>query len=529
MVGSASRADDPAGGLEGIRSALAAGNPDLYRHVALYLQVLRSVLPGRVEQACFHLATQVHVQRYLRLPAAQRRHLHRLLRERLNRCCSLLTVEQLVCLARRLDLEKRQRQQHQQRQLVQRMLQPAGGPQQIADSVAPGPQLTKPADPSAPLPPGSVRLGLSPPLDAAAFDWSRFLGGVGDSPGSPLPGQEGDLETIGERDLHAADRPDRARGDTGTQAGAAQLQDGVAGLDAQGDGQADDDGAAQLSDPAAAALMAALMEGLLDADADSDADSDADGDAADPAHGADAESTTPGSDGSASGQEPTAAAPGPWTHALSGDAAAAGPRRHRRAQAMVAGEQPSGRQRESSASQEDALLVDAELSPAGPSAADAASPWDEAGLPQDPILLLQWLDGLEEALARRLRNLSHAINVDLLRLGLSRGLLPISLLEAVLQGQIETLASPANVLRLQLPFGLSPGAPPLQAVAILLRPVDLEMEEPRLRTCRRRILQHRQQVRKMAQNYRRLQRRLQAHEAERLWLQDIRASSSTET
>ena len=100
----------------------------------------------------------------------------------------------------------------------------------------------------------------------------------------------------------------------------------------------------------------------------------------------------------------------------------------------------------------------------------------------------------------------------------------MSLLEAVLQGQIETLASPANVLRVQLPFGLRPGAPPLQAIAILLRPVDLEMEEPRLRTCRRRIHQHRQQVRKMAQTYRRLQRRLQAHEAERLWLQDIRAS-----
>lgn len=170
------------------------------------------------------------------------------------------------------------------------------------------------------------------------------------------------------------------------------------------------------------------------------------------------------------------------------------------------------------------LILESGLPPAGQSGSAVGSPWDQPGLPQDPLLLLRWLDGLEAALTRRLRHLSHAINVDLLRLGLTRGLLPVSLLEAVLQGQIETLASPANVLRVQLPFGLRPGAPPLQAIAILLRPVDLEMEEPRLRTCRRRIHQHRQQVRKMAQTYRRLQRRLQAHEAERLWLQDIRAS-----
>lgn len=156
-------------------------------------------------------------------------------------------------------------------------------------------------------------------------------------------------------------------------------------------------------------------------------------------------------------------------------------------------------------------------------------PWNQTGLPGDPIHLLEWLEGFDKALARRLRNLSHAINVDLLRFGLSRGLLPVNLLDAVLQGQIETMASPANVLRLQLPFGLRPGAPPLQALAVLLRKADLEMEEPRLRTCRRRLHQHRQEVRRMAQLYRRLQRRQQAHEAERLWLQDIRRSLPPES
>ena len=92
-MSSTSGTGDPAGGLEGLRASVAAGNPDLYRHLALYLQVLRSVLPERVEQACFHLATQVHFQRYLRLPASQRRELHQLLQERVSRCSSLLTVE----------------------------------------------------------------------------------------------------------------------------------------------------------------------------------------------------------------------------------------------------------------------------------------------------------------------------------------------------------------------------------------------------------------------------------------------------
>jgi hypothetical protein len=152
----------------------------------------------------------------------------------------------------------------------------------------------------------------------------------------------------------------------------------------------------------------------------------------------------------------------------------------------------------------------------------ASSPWRDGQLPRDPITLLRWLDGLEQALLRRLRNLSHALNVELLRVGISRGLLPVSLLDAVLEGQVDTMASPSNVLHLQLPFSLRPGMAEVHALAILLRPVDLEMDEPRLRTCRRRLQQQRQELRRMAHQYRRLQRRLQAHEAERLWLQDIR-------
>lgn len=451
-MNNASGTDDPAGGLDGLRATVAAGNPDLYRHVALYLQVLRSILPARVEQACFHLATQVHVERYLSLPGNQRRELHRLLRERVSRCCSLLTVEQLVALARRLDLEKREKQRRRQRELVQRLLEQRGDDDTHSPPPAQGqdgPRRDAPVDDARPLPPGSIRLGLASPLDASGLPWSQGR------PASEPSGTEGEPNATATNE--------------------------AAGSGAEADShqpQADAD------------LMAALIQGLIDAGALDEAEISAEGDAR---HDAGAALPSPGPPDQGAG---------------------------------LGGQDPP---QEDSEAEPEGFLLDNGLAPVGETDTATGSPWDQPELPQDPLLLLRWLDGIEAALVRRLRNLSHAINVDLLRLGLSRGLLPVSLLEAVLQGQIETLASPANLLRLQLPFGLRPGAPPLQAIAILLRPVDLEMEEPRLRTCRRRIHQHRQQVRKMAQTYRRLQRRLQAHEAERLWLQDIRASRAPGT
>jgi hypothetical protein len=146
-------------------------------------------------------------------------------------------------------------------------------------------------------------------------------------------------------------------------------------------------------------------------------------------------------------------------------------------------------------------------------------PWDSPALPTDPQALQEWLGGFERALVRRLRNLSHALNVELLRSGLSRSLLPTSLLQAALQGQLEPQPAPANLLRLQVPLGEEAGGE-FDSVALLLRLSDLELDQPRLRTCRGRWQRHRQEVRRMAEQHRRLQRQLQRLEAERLWHQD---------
>lgn len=351
--------------LEELRLSLDASNPDLYRHLALYLQVLREALPGCVEQALFHLATEATPERYAALPLSRRRRLHGRQAALVQRCCTLLTVEQLSCLAARIQRERHSRVRQQRQRLLQNLSETQGPSSPVLPAaVAP--------------PPGSVQLGFSLPLSGELFSW-QSLDLI------PAPFEESSSE------------PQASRG--------------------------------------APVQPSPRKEPLLDALAE----------------------------------------------LLSGDPGAAS------------------------------------LDTAEP------GPWDSGTLPRDPLLLLRWLEGFEQALSRRLRNLSHALNVELLRLGLSPALLPVSLLEAVLGGQIETLPAPANLLHLRLPLGLPGPAPPIHALAVLLRCTDLELEQPRLRTCRRRLQQHQQEVRRMAEQFRRLQRRLQSHEAQQLWLQDIRA------
>jgi hypothetical protein len=143
---------DPQAQLETLRQQLGESNPDLYRHLALYLQVLRQVLPHRVRQACFHLATQVHPQRYAEVPEERRLLLHEQLERLVRRCSSLLTVEHLAVLADQICREGQRRERQEQQQLLSELSWDAEG--------EPGPE--EPPEPES-LPPGSVRLTLAPP------------------------------------------------------------------------------------------------------------------------------------------------------------------------------------------------------------------------------------------------------------------------------------------------------------------------------------------------------------------------------
>ncbi len=181
------------------------------------------------------------------------------------------------------------------------------------------------------------------------------------------------------------------------------------------------------------------------------------------------------------------------------------------------GEEADGAGLEDLLNDSDDTLLDALIDPVELGA--LPQPWNTPCLPLDPQALLAWLEGFERALQRLLRNLSHALNRELLRLELSRSLLPASLLQAALQGQLEPQPAPANLLRLPLPLSPDSGAE-LDSVALLLRPADLELDQPRLRHCRSRLQRRRQEIRRMAEQHRRVQRRLQTLEAERLWHQD---------
>lgn len=354
------------GRLAALHAELAQSHPELYRHLALYLQVLRDGLLAAVRQAVFHLVTQVHPLRYGALPSSRRQKLQRRLDAFVRRTSSLLTVEQLAHLAGELDSERLEAQQERQQRLI-RALEERHRQQEQAQ-----------------LPQGSVNLGLNLPIGGELVD--------GDSLASLLP-----------RHFHPSEP------ENGSEPGS------------------DDNQLSELETRQAVEAMVDAFAEVLG-------------------------STSPGD---------------------------------------------------------------------GPGGGDG-----NTLLPVEPLLLLRWLAGYEQALARRLRNLSHAINTELLRLGVTNALLPMSLLEAVLQGQLEAQPAPANLLRLPLPFNPEgQGNSSLEAYAVLLRPGDLEMELPPLRTCRRRLQQSQQQVRRMARESARLQRRLATLEAEQLWLQDINAAS----
>ena len=357
--------------LEQLRARLVQDHPQLYRHWALYLQVLREQLQTAVDQACFRLAVEFYPERYSALKPSTRQELHQRLGHLVRRCCALLTVEQLAVLAQQTRRRQQRLALRQRRRWLASLQAQSLGASEHAEAQHSVPrhsatQHAVPQQPESQQPLGSVSLGLAPPISSA------FLGGAS----------------------------------------------GFAGLVANDAGEAEEPEAPSADEQE---VMQALSQ---------------------------------------------------WLEQM-----------------------PQGRN---------------QLDHDG----------DEALLPQDPVALLAWIDDQETALARRLRNLSHGINVELVRLGLSSSLLPLRLLEAVAQGQVETQNAPLNLVRMALPMPQLGDINLPEALAVLLRCSDLESQIAPLRTCRTRLQQSRQEVRRMAQTHQRLQRRLQTLDAEQLWLHD---------
>jgi len=458
-----------------IRRELESTNPELYRQLALYLQVLRQTLPQSVDQACFHLATQVQPDRYTTLSEAQRRRLHAKLTALVKRCTTLLTVEQLACLAGRIAREEALR--------ADRFLRdPDAAEERHQHSVTDAPTADLRSDLGSPRAPqggspvrfpddGSVHLGLDLPIEAGWLGWGDAPGwGANDSTAATPAAESSAPESFGlDPEDSGALTPELAdpdEEDTASDlfslfsalAAAAGMDRGIRGLEVPNE------------------------QGMAEFTAQDDA-------------GGDDASDRP----SAEGEESGALGERPEDGAI--------PFRFR-APALEA----------------NALerFLPGRFKEEDPGA--LYRPPEGGGLlPRDPVALLAWLEGVELALARQLRDLSHALNRELLQCGLIRILLPLNLLEGVLRGQIEVQSSHPNLLQLPLPLSSGRIGRVLGTHSMLLRRADLELEQPRLRTVRSRLQQLRQEGRRMAQQYHRLQRRIQAHEAEALWLQDIRS------
>ena len=106
---------------------------------------------------------------------------------------------------------------------------------------------------------------------------------------------------------------------------------------------------------------------------------------------------------------------------------------------------------------------------------------------------------------------------DRLRSGLAQALLPVNLLEAALNGQMETQAAPSNLLRLQLPLAMGQLGPGMDVLCVLVRSSELEFDSFRLRRCRRRLRDQQQELFKMVRQQRHWERRCLDREARKPW------------
>ena len=130
----------------------------LYREQALYLQVLRELLEGATRQALFNLLGEVDPSRFGRLPESTRQNFHAAVTDLIDRCCVLLTVEQLMQLVRQMQQEQRRQQAHASRSMLQKLSRQS---QESAPEPEPPTSELPREEPS-----GSIQLSLASPLES---------------------------------------------------------------------------------------------------------------------------------------------------------------------------------------------------------------------------------------------------------------------------------------------------------------------------------------------------------------------------
>ncbi|KGG12336.1 MULTISPECIES: hypothetical protein [Prochlorococcus] len=140
-------------------------------------------------------------------------------------------------------------------------------------------------------------------------------------------------------------------------------------------------------------------------------------------------------------------------------------------------------------------------------------------LPEMPEEIFHWANSIETSLVIRLRNLSHLINIELLRIGLINSYIPTSLFEGVLSGQIQSLHAPSNILKIRIPLQDNAVDASLDVLCIFVRPSELEFDNFKLRQCRQKIIDQRKKLSKMVRQQRYWSKRSLAKEVKENWWQ----------
>ena len=141
-------------------------------------------------------------------------------------------------------------------------------------------------------------------------------------------------------------------------------------------------------------------------------------------------------------------------------------------------------------------------------------------LPQSPMGLYEWMISMDTALVRRLRDLSHCINTELLKSGLVNTLVPVNILEAALSGQLISSKSISNILTLKLPTNSSLGSGGVDIDCLLITPSDMEFDHLRLRKNRTNIKYYQNVLLGMIKQQRYWQGRSIAEEVNNEWWKD---------
>ncbi len=143
-------------------------------------------------------------------------------------------------------------------------------------------------------------------------------------------------------------------------------------------------------------------------------------------------------------------------------------------------------------------------------------------LPQSPIALYEWMISIDNALVRRLRDLSFSINTELLKSGLVNTLVPMNILDAALSGQLISSKSISNILTFKLPTNnlLAPGG--LDIDCLLITPSDMEFDNPRLRKIRANLKHYQNVLLGMIRQQRYWQGRSIAEEVKKEWWKETK-------